>query len=216
MTNARRVSWIDQFVLRSPEVGGGLSPFRQVVAAGDLLARVAEDRTGLARAEYESLGTARHQARLLSELARMLDDDVAKWARQADEAPSPGMDPVANARVLAASLSGAVRATATLLDTCHSMLLLSEKLLVVRRTRSRLELMAAVETLRGAASTAHLTVLANLPRLTDSVLYDELAQGIRSVEFTLALANRLSQTIRSDMELRPPMPTQRSGVLEPS
>ena len=216
MVNAPRASWIDQFVLRGPEPGGALSPFRQVVLAGDQLARVDEDRTGLARAEYDSLGTARHQARLLSELARMLDDDVASFARKADTAPSPALDPVGHARVLAASLSGVVRATATLLDTCHSMLLLAEKLLVVRRTRSRLELMAAVETLRGAASTAHLTVLANLPRLTDSVLYDELAQGIRSVEFTLALANRLSQTIRSEMELRPSMPFQRSGVLEPS
>jgi hypothetical protein len=146
----------------------------------------------------------------------MLDDDVASLARRADSAPSPALDPVGHARVLAVSLSGVVRATATLLDTCHSMLLLAEKLLVVRRTRSRLELMAAVETLRGAASTAHLTVLANLPRLTDSVLYDELAQGIRSVEFTLALANRLSQAIRSEVELRPSMPFQRSGVLEPS
>lgn len=216
MLNAPRASWIDQFVLRGPEPGGGLSPFRQVVLAGDQLARVAADRTGLSRTAYDSLGTAGHQARLLSELAHMLDQDVASHARRADTAPSPALDPVGHARALAASLSGVVRATATLLDTCHSMLLLAEKLLVVSRLRSRLELMAAIETLRGAASTAHVTVLANLPRLTDSALYDELAQGIRSVEFTLALANRLSQTIRSDMELRPPMPQQRSGVLEPS
>ncbi|HEY0774581.1 MAG TPA: hypothetical protein VGD51_10895, partial [Nocardioidaceae bacterium] len=73
----------------------------------------------------------------------------------------------------------------------------------------------AVEALRGAASTAHLTILANLPRLTDSVLYDELASGVRSSEVTLALANRISQTIRSEMELRPPLPTQRS-IDEPS
>ena len=144
----------------------------------------------------------------------MLDEDVASLARKVDNAPSPGTDPVGHARVLAVSLSGVVRATATLLDTCHSMLLLAEQLLVVHRTRSRLELMAAVETLRGAASTAHLTVLANLPRLTDSVLYDELASGLGSVEVTLSLANRLSETIRSEMSLRPSMPPQRAGVLE--
>ncbi|HET7534578.1 MAG TPA: cyclodeaminase/cyclohydrolase family protein [Nocardioidaceae bacterium] len=214
MVNAPRASWIDQFVLRGPAPGGALSPFRQAILAGEQLARVAEDRSGLPRAAYDALGTARHQARLLSELARMLDEDVASLARKVDNAPSPGTDPVGHARVLAVSLSGVVRATATLLDTCHSMLLLAEQLLVVHRTRSRLELMAAVETLRGAASTAHLTVLANLPRLTDSVLYDELASGLGSVEVTLSLANRLSETIRSEMALRPSMPPQRAGVLE--
>jgi hypothetical protein len=214
VVNAPRASWIDQFVLRGPAPGGALSPFRQAILAGEQLARVAEDRSGLPRASYDALGTARHQARLLSELARMLDEDVASLARKVDNAPSPGTDPVGHARVLAVSLSGVVRATATLLDTCHSMLLLAEQLLVVHRTRSRLELMAAVETLRGAASTAHLTVLANLPRLTDSVLYDELASGLGSVEVTLSLANRLSETIRSEMSLRPSMPPQRAGVLE--
>jgi hypothetical protein len=214
VVNAPRASWIDQFVLRGPAPGGALSPFRQAILAGEQLARVAEDRSGLPRAAYDALGTARHQARLLSELARMLDEDVASLARKVDNAPSPGTDPVGHARVLAVSLSGVVRATATLLDTCHSMLLLAEQLLVVHRTRSRLELMAAVETLRGAASTAHLTVLANLPRLTDSVLYDELASGLGSVEVTLSLANRLSETIRSEMSLRPSMPPQRAGVLE--
>jgi len=214
VVNAPRASWIDQFVLRGPAPGGALSPFRQAILAGEQLARVAEDRSGLPRAAYDALGTARHQARLLSELARMLDGDVASLALRVDNAPSPGTDPVGHARVLAVSLSGVVRATATLLDTCHSMLLLAEQLLVVRRTRSRLELMAAVETLRGAASTAHLTVLANLPRLTDSVLYDELASGLGSVEVTLSLANRLSETIRSEMSLRPSMPPQRAGVLE--
>jgi hypothetical protein len=118
--------------------------------------------------------------------------------------------------VLASSLSGVVRATATLLDTCHSMLLLAEQMLVVHRTRSRLELLAAVEAARGAASTAHVTVLANLPRLTDSQLYDELASGLGSVEVTLALAGRISQKIRSEVSLRPSLPPQRAGVFEPS
>lgn len=216
MVNASRASWIDQFVLRGPEPGGALSPFRQAVVAGEQLARVAEDRGGLPREAYDTLGTARHQARLLSELARLLEQDVATLASRADNAPAAGDDAVQRARVLSASLSGVVRATATLLDTCHSMLLLAQRLLVVRRTRTRLELMAAVETLRGAASTAHLTLLANLPRLTDSQLYDELASGIGSVEVTFALAHRVSSSIRSEMELRPALPTQRPGVLEPS
>ncbi len=216
MPNAPRASWIDQFVLRGPEPGGTLSPFRLAVTAGEQLARVAEDRSGLPRAAYDTLGTARHQARLLAELARLLDQDVSSLARKADGAPSALDDAVGRARVLSTALSGTVRATATLLDTCHSMLLLAEQLLVVRRTRSRLELMAAVETLRGAASTAHLTVLANLPRLTDSVLYDELESGLRSVEVTMALAGRISDRIRSDMDPRPPLPAQRSILWDPS
>lgn len=216
MANAPRTSWIDEFILRGPEPGGALSPFGLAVLAGEQLARVAEDRSGLSRSDYDALGIARHQARLLSELARLLDDDVASLARRADTAPAQSEDPVQRARVLTSSLSGAIRATATLLDTCHSMLLLAEKMLVVRRTRSRLELIAAVETLRGAASTAHLTVLANMSRLTDSALYDELESGLRSVEFTLDLATRISQTIRSEMSLAQRVPRQWRGILEPS
>jgi formiminotetrahydrofolate cyclodeaminase len=212
LVNVPGGSWVDQFVLRGAGPGGAIAPFRQAVLAGEQLARVAEDRSGLPRASYDALGTARHQARLLSELARMLDEDVTNWARKADEAPSPAADPVGRARVLASALSGVVRSNATLLDTCTSMLVLAEQMLVVRRTRSRLELMATVETLRAAASTAHLTVLANLPRLTDSVLYDELASGLGSFEVTLSLANRISQKIRSEMSLEPQMPPQRSSV----
>lgn len=211
MPNAPSRSWIDQFVLRGPAPGGCLSPFGLAVTAGEQLARVAEDRAGLPRPAYDALGTARHQARLLAELARLLDQDVASLAAQADQAPSAADDPVARARVLAASLSGVVRATATLLDTCHSLLLLAEQLLVVPRMRSRLELMAAVETLRAAASTAHLTVLANLPRLTDSALYDELESGLRSVEVTLAVASRVSEQIRGDMDPRRGVPAQRES-----
>jgi formiminotetrahydrofolate cyclodeaminase len=210
--DAPRASWIDQFMLRGH--GVTLSPFRLTVAAGDQLARVAEDRSGLPRASYDALGTARHQARLLAELARMLDEDVAALARRADGAPAADRDPVARARTLSTSLSGAVRATATLVDTCHSMLLLAEQLLVVPRLRSRLELMAAVEALRGAASTAHLAVLGNLPRLTDSVLYDELESNLRSVEVTLALAERISRSVREEMAGRSGVPSQRQ-LFEP-
>lgn len=212
MADAPRGSWLDQFVLRGTQPGGVLAPFRVAVVAGEQLARVAEDRSGLPRAQYDALGTARHQARLLSELARLLDEDVTSHARRADEAADD--DPIRRARVLTASLSGTVRATATLLDTCHSMLLLSEQLLVVRRTRSRLELMAAVEATRGAASTAHLTVLANLPRLTDSALYDELERGLRSIDVTLGLADRVTQTIRDDMSPRASLPGQRGHLFE--
>lgn len=209
MPDAPRGSWLDQFVLRGTQPGGALSPFRVTVIAGEQLARVAEDRSGLPRAQYDALGTARHQARLLSELARLLDEDVSSHARQADTVADD--DPIRRARVLSTSLSGTVRATATLLDTCHSMLLLSEQLLVVRRTRSRLELMAAVEAIRGAASTAHLTVLANLPRLTDSALYDELERGLRSIDVTLGLADRVTRTVRHDMTPGTGMPTQPTG-----
>lgn len=212
MPHAPRASWIDQFVLRGH--GATLSPFRLAVRAGEQLARVAEDRGGLPRPSYDALGTARHQARLLAELARMLEEDVDVLARKADDAPTGTEDPVVRARVLSTSLSGTVRAIATLVDTCHSMLLVAEQLLVVRRMRSRLELMAAVEALRGAAATAHLTVLANMPRLTDSALYDELESGLRSIEVTLALADRVSGTIREEMWQRP-VPSQR-GILERS
>lgn len=215
MAQTPSASWIDQFVLRGDEPDGLVAPFRQVGVAGELLARVAQERSGLPRATYEAVGTARYQAKVLADLARLLDEDVAVLARRADETLRRNVDPTQRARVLASCLSGTIRATATLMDTCYSMLALAEQLLVVRQTRSRLELMAAVEMLRGAAATAHLTVSVNLPRLTDSKLYDELRSGIRSVDAILARANRLSDAMRNDVASGPTLPAQR-GTLMPT
>jgi hypothetical protein len=199
-------SWIDQFVLR----GGAYQPYEQVAAAAEALARVAEDRGGLTRSTYDKVRTVRYQALVLADLARLLDDDVSVLARRADEVLEPGADPTMRARVLAASFSGTVRTTATLIDTCHTLLGVAEQLLVIRRTRSRLELMAAVESLRGAASNAHLAVLANLPRITDAGLYDELSAGLGSLDVILGFADRLATTMRSDTMLSGPLPTQRA------
>jgi hypothetical protein len=196
-----RGSWIDQFVLRDDVFG----PFRQVAEAAQLLAHVAEDRAGLTRAAYDKVRTGRYQALVLADLARLLEEDVAVLARRADDALHPGVDPARRARTLAAVLTGTIRATATLIDTCHTLLGVAQDLVVIRRTRSRLELVAAVEMLRAAASTAHLTVLANLPRVTDSVLYDELAVGLGSLDVTLALAGRVSAALRSDTALGGPL-----------
>ena len=203
--DASRSSWIDQFVLRD-EV---FHPFRQVASAAEILARVSDDRAGLTRSTYDTVRSARYQALVLADLARLLDEDVSVLARRADEALHPGVDPVRRARVLTSSFTGTIRTTATLVDTCHTLLGVAQELLVIRRTRSRLELMAAVEMLRGAASNAHLAVLANLPRVTDAVLYDELSMGLASLDVTLALANRLTAAMRSDTALGGAMPAQR-------
>lgn len=209
MSQRRRTSWIDQFVLRE-DVN---NPFVQVITAAQQLARVAEDRVGLTRAEYDEVATARYQARVLEDLARMLDEDVVAHGRKADEALAGDTDPALRARVLTGSLTGAVRASAMLVDACHTLLGLSEKLLVIRRPASRLTLMAAVESTRAAASTAHLTVLVNLPRITDVALYDELAGGIDSFEITLARANRVASALRSEVRVGNTMPAQRATQL---
>ena len=200
------VSWIDQFVLREDT----FSPFRQVIDAAHQLAAVAEDRSGLTRSAYESVGAVRSQATKLAELAASLEAEIKVLARRADEALATDGETGGNARVLAGAFSGTIRATAVLVDTCHSLLGLAEQLLVIRRTKSRIELIAAVEALRGAASIAHLTVLANLPRITDAGLYDQLATRRESLDATLALANRLSAAMRSDTLHGPVMPSQPS------
>ncbi len=200
VSQRRRTSWIDQFVLRQ-DVN---NPFVQVITSAQQLARVAEDRVGLTRAEYDDVATARYQARVLEDLARMLDEDVAAHGRRADEALAG--DPETRARVLSNALIGSVRATAMLVDACHTLLGLSEKLLVIRRPVSRLMLMAAVENTRAAASTAHLTVLVNLPRITDVTLYDELAGGIDTFDITLAHANRVAAALRSEVRVAQAMP----------
>lgn len=204
MANRRRTSWIDQFVLRE-DVN---NPFFQVITSAQQVARVAEDRVGLTRAEYDDVATARYQARVLEDLARMLDEDVVSHGRRADEALASEPDPVVRARVLTNALTGAVRASAMLVDACHTLLGLSEKLLVIRRPASRLTLMAAVEQTRAAASTAHLTVLVNLPRITDVALYDELNSGIDSFDITLARANRVASALRSEVRVGGSIPAQ--------
>jgi formiminotetrahydrofolate cyclodeaminase len=200
-----RTSWIDQFLLRE-DVN---NPFVQVITAAQQIARVAEDRVGLSRQQYDAAGTARYQARLLEDLTRLLDDDVSAHARRADEALKSGLEPVVRGRALTAALSGSIRATAMLIDTCHALLVLAEDLVPIRRASSRLALMAAVESVRSAASAAHLTVLVNLPRITDVALYDELASGVQSFDVTLAQANRLSSTLRSEVAVGQALPLQR-------
>jgi formiminotetrahydrofolate cyclodeaminase len=204
VANRRRTSWIDQFVLRE-DVN---NPFVQVITSAQQVARVAEDRVGLTRVEYDEVATARYQARVLEDLARMLDEDVVAHGRKADEALAGETDPVVRARVLTNALTGAVRASAMLVDACHTLLGLSEKLLVIRRPASRLTLMAAVEQTRAAASTAHLTVLVNLPRITDVALYDELNSGIDSFDVTLARANRVASALRSEVRVGQSIPAQ--------
>ncbi|MGZ4500035.1 MAG: hypothetical protein ACXVXD_06335 [Nocardioidaceae bacterium] len=190
------MSWIDQFVLRRGD--SIFAPFGQVVAAAERLARVAEDRSGLPRHSYDLVGAAGYRARVLAELARVLEEDVNVLSRRADEVLRPGVDGVGRERVLTVVFTEAVRAHAMLMDTCSQLLVLCEDLMVLRRAKSRLELMGAIEALRGAASTSHLTVLANLPRITDVTLYDQLSAGLESLDGTLALANRLTSTLRSD------------------
>jgi len=209
LSHRRRTSWIEQFVLRE-DVS---NPFVQVITAAQQLARVAEDRGGLTRAQYETASTARHQALVLEDLARWLDDEVASHGSRADEALGGQNDPAEQARVLSASLTGSIRASAMLVDTCHTLIGLAEQLLMVRRQGSRLMLMAAVESLRAAASSSHLTVLLNLPRITDVALYDELAGGVDSFDVTLAYANRVSATLRSDAAVGQALPLQRSDRL---
>lgn len=186
------------------------NPFVQVITAALQLARVAEDRVGLSRVQYETVGTAHHQALVLEDLARWLDDEVAGHGRRADRAVAEETDPVERARVLSGALTGSVRASAMLVDTCHTLIELAEKLLVIRRQASRLMLMAAVESLRAAASSAHLTVLLNLPRITDVALYDELASGVNSFDVTLAHANRVASTLRSEAVVGQSLPLQRA------
>ncbi len=199
------VSWIDQFVLR----GDTFSPFRQAIDAAEQLAHVSEDRSGLTRSSYDAVGAVRSRAADLSEQLQALEREIVALAHHADAALAKGFDQAERARVLAASFSGTIKATALLVDTCHTLLGLAEQLLVIRRTKSRIELIAAVEAIRGAASIGHLTVLANLPRITDVGLYDELSTRRESLDRTLALANRLSAAMRSDTLQGPPLPSQR-------
>lgn len=204
-----RTSWIDQFTLRE-DVN---NPFVQVITAAQQIALVAEDRVGLSRAQYDAAADARAQARVLEDLARWLDDDVTMHGRRCDEALSTVLDPESRARALASGLTGAVRAHATLLESCQALLQLAETLVVISRPSSRLRLLAAVESIRSAASAAHLTVLVNLPRITEVALYDKLVQRADTFDVTLAHANRVAASLRSQVAVRHILPRQSSAIV---
>lgn len=207
MAQRVRRSWLDQFTLRQ-DVD---NPFVQVITSAGLIATIACDRGGLSRSQYDAAVDVEQQARVVEDLARWLDDDVAAHARRCDEAiATRDLDPEARARALAGGLTGAVRAHATLLDSCQTLLGLADGLLMIHRPASRLRLLSAVETVRTAASTAHLTVLVNLPRITDVTLYDRLASRAESFDTTLADATRVAAALRSQVAVRQMFPGPRT------
>ena len=186
-------AWMDQFVLRGRGPAEVLTPFRQVMAAAQMLSRVADDRTGLTIREYDIVGSARYQALILTELVQQLDEQVAKLASDAEQSRVSGADPD---RTLINSLTGVIRATATLVEVSHALLRVGESLLVVRTPKARVELAAAVETLRAAVGTSQITIQANLGRVTDSRTYDQLVDGLPSFDLIRDHADRVASVIR--------------------
>jgi hypothetical protein len=163
------------------------------MAAARMLGLVAEDRSGLTLWEYDAVGSARYQAVILTELVHQLDDQVAELAADAEHSRIAGTDP---ARTLTTSLTGVVRTTATLVEVCHALLRVSEALLVVRSAKAQVELAAAIETLRAAVGTSQITVQANLSRITDSRIYDQLVEGLPSFDRIRAYADRVANVLR--------------------
>jgi hypothetical protein len=185
--------WMDQFVLRGRGPAEMLTPFRQAMAAAQMLSRVADDRTGLTIREYDIVGSARYQALILTELVQQLDEQVAKLASDAEQSRDTGADPD---RILISSLTGVIRATATLVEVSHALLRVGESLLVVRTPKARVELAAAVETLRAAVGTSQITIQANLGRVTDSRTYDQLVEGLPSFDLIRDHADKVASVIR--------------------
>lgn len=205
----RPQTWMDQFVLRGRGPAEVLTPFRQAMAAAQMLSRVADDRTGLTLREYDIVGSARYQALILTELVQQLDEQVAKLAADADHSRVTGVDPD---RTLITSLTGVIRATATLVEVSHALLRVGEALLVVRTPKARMELAAAVETLRAAVGTSQITIQANLGRVTDSRTYDQLVDGLPSFDLIRDHADKVARVIRKQTA---PMslPSQRAEVV---
>jgi hypothetical protein len=199
---------MDQFVLRGRGPAEVLTPFRQTMAAAQMLARVSEERTGLTLREYDVLRSAHYEAMILAELAHQLDDEVSRLTIDADHSRIAGSDP---ARTLIGSLTGVIRTTATLVEVCHALLRVAESLLVVRTPKAYVELAAAIEALRAAVGTSQITVQANLSRITDSRTYDQLVEGLPTFDYIRAHADRIAGVLRSTTS--PAVPAQRSTLI---
>ena len=179
-------------------------PFGQVIDAAGLLAKVAEDGAGLTRTTFDKVRTARYQALVLADLARLLDEDVAVLGRRADDAMHPGVDPARRARTAGHRVHrddpGHRDADRHLPHAARGR----PGLLVIRRTRSRLGADGGrrVAARGGQHGTPHGA--GEPPAGHRPVLYDELSVGLGSLDVTLALANRLSSAMRSDTAARRP------------
>ncbi len=203
-------SWIDQFVLRGTGPGQALAPFGQVLAAAELLMVVADERAGLPRAPYDRVRVAGHQLEVLADFAQRLEGDFVQCLRTADALRGKDSDPSARARTLMSSLTGALEATATLGEICQALLEVADTLTVIARPKSRIEVVAAVEGIRGAASSALVTVHSNLGRITDVRIHDRLASRVAPVGQTLAYADAISRRIRESVA-----PESGSAALDP-
>lgn len=192
--------WLDRFLLAADAPTCSLAPFSQAVTAADVLARVAEDRSGLPLERFNRVGSLRYEAIILGKLARELDADCQEMLGSASKADAlAGLDPdgYEPARTVMTSLSGAVEASAALLEVAQALLKVAEDLLVVTAPRGRIKLVAAVEAVRTAVNTNAVIVGMNLSRITDTVAYDRGVNSLASVDGLLAMADRITLRIRS-------------------
>jgi hypothetical protein len=189
-------SWIDDFVLRGNGAGESLAPFSQTFAAAELLARVADERSGLPRQAYEQVGVAGRQIEMLADVAQRLETDFNGCVRASDSVRAGGGDASDRARVLMRSLTGAVEATATLMEVCQALLDVAATLTVITRPKARIQIVAAVEGLRCATSVALVTVHSSLGRITDARVYDRLVKKVESAQSTLDYADRIARDLR--------------------
>lgn len=193
-------SWLGRFLLATDVPTCSLAPFSQAVTAADMLARVAENRSGLPPERFNRVGSVRYEAIILGKLARELDADCQEMLGSSSKADALaghypyGYEPARTAMI---SLSGAVEASAALLEVAQALLKVAEDLHVLTAPRGQIELVAAVEAVRTAVNTTAVILAMNLSRITYTVTYDRVVASLASVDGLLAMADRITLWIKS-------------------
>lgn len=167
--------WVGRFVLCERGSGQALMPFKQALAAADMLIRVAEDSTVDAH--------ARHRTAVVYELLAHLDAEADRLCRRTSGETGD-------------NLTGIVRAHATLIDVCAALLDAAGPLSAVCEPKARIELAAAVEALRAAIGTAQMTIQVNLVQVADTDVRGELAAGLTAVDALRDRADRVGARLR--------------------
>ncbi|MGH3459296.1 hypothetical protein [Aeromicrobium sp.] len=162
---------------------------------------MAENRSGLPLERFNRVGSVRYEAIILGKLARELDADCQEMLGSASKADALAghdlLDGYEPARTVMISLSGAVEASAALLEVAQALLKVAEDLHVLTAPRGQIELVAAVEAVRTAVNTTAVIVAMNLSRITDTVTYDRVVASLASVDGLLAMADRITLWIKS-------------------
>jgi formiminotetrahydrofolate cyclodeaminase len=196
--------FLERLAARQPTPGGGASAALHAAQGAALLGMVARYTTGAKYTEHreaiERIITATDELRAAAlQLAR---DDATAFAAVADACRLPEETDEAKAArsaAIATALVGAAWPPSEVIGVAEQLVTAAEGLLPVGNRTVLSDIAAAVEAARAAASTARVSIEANLNGITDDRARAELTEVAAEVDGITARADRVTATVRGEL-----------------